>query len=416
MSASKKKADDGQNEGAQASDQLADLQASLTALDPSLAIDAELTEDFQEAVSEEESRALLDGISATMAELDDSDFDSTPGPKMAAEPNKPTSGDAPLTDEEIAALISAAVDNPQPEPEPETEEEEELLSEDDLAELVRNMIAEQGAALDEAATSSEEALDATGEAVAVEETAADSMPAEEAFEPAGDAPLTDDEISALLAQAANLPAATSAAPTPVVEPETGADEASAAEETAAGVLSASQLAALLNAPDPEGDLVPQESAAMDPDELEKLVAEANEAPEPAPAAEPVQAASEPVVAPEPAAQPQPAAWSSSCDIGAVKAVPSHLAIRAMALPVRFHEGKLLCRVATPIDQNALDRLSKGTGFGIVVEPAPILEVVAGLREVYSETQDTHARFAVLDGAKPETGVLATILGLFKRSA
>lgn len=414
MPRAKKKPDEGHGDGqGQTGDGIADLQNSLDALDPELKGELEPAEDLGEVVTEEESQALMEGISAVMANLSDSDMDSS-SPQLMPEPsdgNRPA--DAPLTDDEIAALISQAVDSPralepadEPEmvEEPEPEEEEELLSEDELADLVRNMIAEQGVALDEAAEAVEPEVAASAEPA--QEVA---EPAEEIFEAAPDQPLNDDEIATLLAQAANLPAAA-----PVAEVEPVAVEPEPEPVAAGGVLSASQLAALLNAPDPDGELVPEESAAMDPDELAQLVAEASDL-QADPAFEEATAPAAATVSPEPS-QPAPSAWTSACDIGAVKAVPSHLAIRALALPVIFHEGKLLCRVATPVDQVSLDKLSKATGFGIVVEPAPILEIVSGLKEVYSEVQESHARTAVLDGAKPNGGALATILGMFKRSA
>ena len=294
-----------------------------------------------------------------------------------------------------------------------------MLDEDALAALVRQSIAAQGEELDAQAAAEAEAL-----AAAESKSDTDSMNDDEIAallaQAQGSAPapatsesddLNDDDIAALFAQAQQL-------------------ESAAQPTEAESLISADQLSALLEVPDPEdsSEPVPSSSMAMDADELAKLLAEATalgsdlgESPTPTPAAAPAEvnpAASQPVATPQAAASrvAKKVVSSGEQELGAVKSVPAHLAVRALALPMRFAEGKLVCKVAEPVDRAAVDRISKATGFGIVIEPAPIAEVIQGLRQAYAEVQDAHARFAVMTGAVAKPSVMDVVKSIWNKVA
>lgn len=198
-----------------------------------------------------------------------------------------------------------------------------------------------------------------------------------------------------------------------------AAEAKAAEEAEAanradGVMSAAEIAALLDTPDEPGEVVPSSSSAMSDEELRALLG----APVEKPVAQDKEENTVGFVGSEPASFTKPKAQDTEggSEIGAIKAVPAHFAVRAMALPIRFQEGKILCQVAEPIDRVALDRMSQAIGFGILVEPAPIDQVIAGLREAYAEVQDYHARFAVMSGAQRRPSLREKMGDLWKKIA
>lgn len=205
-------------------------------------------------------------------------------------------------------------------------------------------------------------------------------------------------------------------------------EVTAEDDDGNGVMSAAEIAALLETPDAEGDVVPTESSAMSDEELRALLMDSTsgESDAAVPTADDisesflsVESNEETVAEPVKASQTKPKVQESvgnEPEIGAIKAVPSHLAIRAMALPMQFVEGKILCLVAEPVDQTAIDRLSKETGFGIIVEKAPIDQVIAGLRSSYAELHESTARFAVMAGAQKRPTFVEKIAGMWKKSA
>jgi hypothetical protein len=85
---------------------------------------------------------------------------------------------------------------------------------------------------------------------------------------------------------------------------------------------------------------------------------------------------------------------------ALESVPALLAVRALALPFRIEEGRLLCRVARPFDEEALSDLREACALPVDVEPYPISLVVTGLRRAYSDGTDGTARADLLEGAAP----------------
>jgi hypothetical protein len=226
--------------------------------------------------------------------------------------------------------------------------------------------------------------------------------------------LTEEDLVALVrqnieSQAENLDAEAAAA----------AEREAAMKAEAEGVMSAAEIAALLAQPDEEGGVVPSSSTAMSDADLRALMTETASGQAPLAAAqrdvaETVSFGSEESTAVRPV--PRQNSSSGDFDLGAVKAVPAHLAVRAMALPVRFQDGKIVCKVAEPIDRLALDRLSKASGFGVMIEPTPIEDVIAGIRRAYAEVQDYHARYAVMSSSQRRPNLVEKLGELWKKIA
>lgn len=192
------------------------------------------------------------------------------------------------------------------------------------------------------------------------------------------------------------------------------------------VLSVDQLSAMLNEPDLSMDDIPIESQAMDEDELARLLIEAQgqdldgvetgssfgqNPPKPKVRTDESEATSG-----SGAGASTSKVDSGPLDTAAVKAVPAHLAVRAMAVPVRFQDGKLVCHVAEPIDRPALDMISRATGFGVVAVVRPINQVVSELRDAYSEVRDDHARWAIRASRETKPSVLDTVKSVLRRIA
>ena len=77
-----------------------------------------------------------------------------------------------------------------------------------------------------------------------------------------------------------------------------------------------------------------------------------------------------------------------------KGVPAHLAIAALAVPVRVDESELVLRVVEPIDRIAFDIIGDATTMKLKPEPAPMEEVLAALRSAYGSDSSTEERQAV----------------------
>lgn len=75
----------------------------------------------------------------------------------------------------------------------------------------------------------------------------------------------------------------------------------------------------------------------------------------------------------------------------------------------------MCKVAEPVDSAALDFLASAIGQSVKPQPAPIEEVVTGLREAYSQVFVKQARVAVT-GPKKKVRIVSGIANIFKRSA
>ncbi|MBS1712218.1 MAG: hypothetical protein JSS71_10885 [Armatimonadetes bacterium] len=381
-----------------------------------------------EEVSAEEAAALLQGFDAAMA---DDGLGSEPEVFALGEDSQAASD---LSPNDIAALFAQAESSSQipASAQPQTPEADEAradLSADDIAALFAQ--AESG----QSAGSTEPDLTGQGMDGVDSPTHAPSGEVEEPVV----ASLTDEEIAMQVAQGAGADLAEeddfdldelgeeglaalvrqsieaqaeeralAEQSAPDVEEETGASEGD--------LMSAAEIAALLNTPDDDSDSIPASSTAMSDEELRALLAEAT-----ADSSEPIPEPDDlPDQEPDQAASSKPAANvkkpTGTPELGAVRAVPAHFAVRALALPIRFEDGKLVCQVAEPVDQAALDRLSQAAGFGLIIEKAPIDSVVQGIREAYAEIQDTHARFAVMASSQNRPGLMEKIAAMWKKSA
>ncbi len=381
------------------------------------AIEAFNSEDDEEdaSLTPEESGALLSGFDEVMAEVVEEDqVDESTSTEVSSTASAvdfaAIPDDGELSADQIAAMFAGGVAE---------------VSVDDLAtipddgELSADQIAAMFASTDAdetdvsgfvAAESDAAELSDDEIAAAIEMGAVENVPAEPEIEDDFDLDsLTEEDLVALVkgnidAQAEALDAAAEAK---------AAEEAEAANR-ADGVMSAAEIAALLDTPDEPGEVVPSSSSAMSDEELRALLG----APVEKPVAQEKEENTVGFVGSDPVnfSKPQAQASEGSSEIGAIKAVPAHFAVRAMALPIRFQEGKILCQVAEPIDRVALDRMSQAIGFGILVEPAPIDQVIAGLREAYAEVQDYHARFAVMSGAQRRPSLREKMGDLWKKIA
>ena len=185
----------------------------------------------------------------------------------------------------------------------------------------------------------------------------------------------------------------------------------------------------------EKDPVPVAATApdqpMSDDEIQKLLAKAAlDATDAAPkeqeavAAEATQPAVQEPAAPAPSflrveeATPEPD-WPFVPDFEASKEaiakVPSHLAIGALAVPVRIEGGKIFCKAVVPFDRASLDMIADAAACEIVPEPAPIEQVVAALRTAYHDEQYESERAAAWQVAQrpKKRGALAR---LFRKAA
>jgi hypothetical protein len=381
------------------------------------AIEAFNSEDDEEdaSLTLEESGALLSGFDEVMAEVVEEDqVDESTSTEVSSTASAvdfaAIPDDGELSADQIAAMFAGGVAE---------------VSVDDLAtipddgELSADQIAAMFASTDAdetdvsgfvAAESDAAELSDDEIAAAIEMGAVENVPAEPEIEDDFDLDsLTEEDLVALVkgnidAQAEALDAAAEAKATEEAEAANRAD----------GVMSAAEIAALLDTPDEPGEVVPSSSSAMSDEELRALLG----APVEKPVAQEKEENTVGFVGSDPVnfSKPQAQASEGSSEIGAIKAVPAHFAVRAMALPIRFQEGKILCQVAEPIDRVALDRMSQAIGFGILVEPAPIDQVIAGLREAYAEVQDYHARFAVMSGAQRRPSLREKMGDLWKKIA
>ncbi len=123
------------------------------------------------------------------------------------------------------------------------------------------------------------------------------------------------------------------------------------------------------------------------------------------------------------AQAQPAVTAPSAVEGvqepereAISAVPAGYAIASLALPLRLEGQKLYCLVAEPVDQEGLRTLADAVSMEIEPMPAPIAQVVSGLRKAYGSDAEDCAREALLAPAPPAGGLMARVRGLFRRAS
>jgi hypothetical protein len=91
------------------------------------------------------------------------------------------------------------------------------------------------------------------------------------------------------------------------------------------------------------------------------------------------------------------------DRAAVAKVPSHLAIGALAIPVSFADGTILCKAVAPLDRASLDMIADATACKVTAEPAPTEDVLAALRKAYGDESDDFERETVWESApqKPQ---------------
>ena len=337
------------------------------------------------------------------------------------------SGD--MSADEIAAMFASASGEA---PVAEVVEESGDMSADEIAAMFASAGGEAPVAETPEVLSAESLTD-DEIAQAVDMGAAEPVASDEAESDYSDDDLddlTEEDLVAMIRQ--NIDAQADEMDIARAEAEAAALASEEAQEAAdsGGVMSAAEIAALLQTPDEEGDVVPAESSAMSDDELMALLAQTGDSSVEAPVPtaddidntisfvqpEPEESAEMPQAKPAAVRKQRATSSDDEPEIGAVRAVPVHLAIRAMALPMRFDEGKILCRVAEPIDQVAIDRLSKEVGFGIVVEAAPIEEVINGIRVAYAEVQEVNARFAMMAGATKRPSLVEKLSEIWKKPA
>lgn len=87
---------------------------------------------------------------------------------------------------------------------------------------------------------------------------------------------------------------------------------------------------------------------------------------------------------------------------AVALCPAHLAMRALALPLRVGDEALIVASPLPVHPGQFTAIEEATGLTVRPAPAPLAEVVAGLREAYADGLDQGFRGSLLKGAAPKT--------------
>jgi len=116
-------------------------------------------------------------------------------------------------------------------------------------------------------------------------------------------------------------------------------------------------------------------------------------------------------------QVQPFVPSFEIDPSAAKRVPSHLAIAALAVPVRLEDGKVVCKAAAPFDHASLDLIADAIAGQVIPEAAPIEEILAALRKVYGEESHQTEKDEVWSVSNAPDHTKPGLLGrLFRRSA
>lgn len=360
---------------------------------------AELDE-LPDGLSEEELAAAIRGqIEAQNAPV----LDAVTGKDPVLPESSADDESGLLNPDEIASMLAASQSETSSAPNDET-----VLSDAEIAAMVEAN-APQGTALDAADENlSEEELAALirGE---IEKQDAPKQGVDASGDEDSGGNMSEDEIASMLANAS-----------------AGNSDDSASAASAPGVLSAAELSALLNDGTPDAEFVPQTSTAMSDDELQKLMNEAesgqkqgsasfetSDFPDAKPFAQsaPAQAAS---TNPTSATRVNDSAEGS--DLGALRVVPPPMAVRALALPLGFQDGKLKLMAAEPVDEEAIDRISKVTGFGVVIVKAPMDQVVLALRAAYIEIHDDQARKAILETSYAKAGLVSQLVSKFKKSA
>ena len=391
---------------------------------------AELDE-LPDGLSEEElAAAIRDQIEAQNAPV----LDAETGKVLAFSESSTDEEGGMMSPDEIASMLAASQPETPVKPESSTDHEGGMMSPDEIAAmLAASQSGTSSAPNDETVLSDAEiaamveanapqgtALDAADENLSEEELAAlirgeiekQDAP-KQGVDASGDEDsggnMSEDEIASMLANAS-----------------AGNSDDSASAASAPGVLSAAELSALLNDGTPDAEFVPQTSTAMSDDELQKLMDEAecgqkqgsasfeaSDVPDAKPFAQsaPAQAAS---TNPTSAARVNDSTEGS--DLGALRVVPPPMAVRALALPLGFQDGKLKLMAAEPVDEEAIDRISKVTGFGVVIVKAPMDQVVLALRAAYIEIHDDQARKAILETSYAKAGLVSQLVSKFKKSA
>jgi hypothetical protein len=168
------------------------------------------------------------------------------------------------------------------------------------------------------------------------------------------------------------------------------------------------------APAQAEDESPAPSGPLSDEEIQKMLAQAAlgaidaaKAEEPEVAVETIEpevaVAETPVLRIEEAAPELAPAVAIEFDRAAVAKVPSHLAIGALAIPVSFADGTILCKAVAPLDRASLDMIADATACKVTAEPAPTEDVLAALRKAYGDESDDFERETVWESApqKPQ---------------
>ena len=173
--------------------------------------------------------------------------------------------------------------------------------------------------------------------------------------------MSNDEIQALLS------ATTPAAKAPELE-----------EATAAPIVSAAEIQAMLGIKDPAQEIEPNAVAVTAEPELSVITNEA-----------PIQQDSE-------ESEPDLTMVSNPVDIdfdsidpSAIEKVPGVLAAAGLAVPVCILDSQMHCMAVEPFDQEAIAEISKACGMTVIPHAALIDKVLATIRTRYGSDDDAH---------------------------
>ncbi|MBS1707737.1 MAG: hypothetical protein JSS65_03340 [Armatimonadetes bacterium] len=325
---------------------------------------------------------------------------------QASEPVTPEepAADGPMSDEEIAAMFAASASEPaQAAAPPEEPAADGQMSDEDIAAMFAASASESAQA---AAPPEEPAADGpmSDEDIAAMFTASTPEPVQAAAmsEDDGDAPMSLEEIQALVLQSESL------APQPAPATSDPSDDGELR------ILGMDDLQNMLdkgaNLTAPTADFVPPEPEPVAPDVPAgiPMVDEDEQFGGFDPPDESIAMVEDPTG--------MPLSASVEWDPEVVAQVPMALAVAAMALPLRWEDDKLVCSVADPIDHEAIGRLSSALHCMVDTRPAPMVEVVKGLRAAYRDADATSARLVMDDVSRARPGIVQLAVALWKKVA
>lgn len=213
---------------------------------------------------------------------------------------------------------------------------------------------------------------------------------------------------------------------PLLEPVESAEPTAEEEKANDGIDEESLVELARNTTIPDKEEAEPNNGPLTDDEITKLLAEAALSAEPPQATEPedvpveepeVEEVQAPVLRLEEPEDTKKVKLGFELDKETIARVPSHLAIAALAVPVRLEGNSLVCKAAAPFDQRSLDMIADATGCQVVAEEAPIEVVLAALRLAYGQEDNLDQRDQVWSVSEGESvPTKKGLKGLFKRSA